>query len=171
MGLFNKSRVQCRELQMRLEDAATAAPAATELPELLSALPAGLKDHVVACLVCRSAAENLLAARALLAEMQPRAELAGPWFASRVMAAVAGRRAELARVPDTWTFLPKLASRLTWASTIALLLLSGWLYQRPASTASTSNTVLTDITGEPLVSNATPANNDEVLVSLAEKPR
>lgn len=50
MGPFNNSRAQCREFHMRLEDAATAAPAAKELPELFSALPAGLKDHALACL-------------------------------------------------------------------------------------------------------------------------
>ncbi len=47
------------------------------------------------------------------------------------MAAIAARKAELSRAADTWTFLPKLAARLTWASAIALLLASGWLYQKP----------------------------------------
>jgi len=31
--------------------------------------------------------------------------------------------------------------------------------------------VATDITGEPVADTATPATNDEVLVSLSEKPR
>jgi hypothetical protein len=171
MGLFNKSRAQCREFHMRIEDAATAAPAAIELPELLSVLPAGLKEHVVACLDCRATAENILAARALLSEIPSRAEMGGPWFAPRVMAAIAARSAELYRAPDTWTFLPKLAARLTWASAIALLLASGWLYQKPSTDVASTKSVATDITGEPVVPNTTPANNDEVLVSLAERPR
>lgn len=155
---------------MRLEDAASAAPGANGLPELLSALPVGMKDHAAACLDCRAAAENILAARALLAEMPSHAEIGGPWFAPRVMAAIAARRAELYRAPDTWTFLPKLAARLTWASAIALLLASGWLYQKPSTNVASAKSVVTDITGEPVVPNTTPANNDEVLVSLAERP-
>jgi hypothetical protein len=171
MGLFNKSRVQCREFQTRIEDAATAAPAAKEVPELLAALPAGLKEHAVACLDCRTATENILAARSLLSEIPSHGEMGGPWFAPRVMAAIAARSAELYRAPDTWTFLPKLAARLTWASAIALLLASGWLYQKPATDVATTKSVVTDITGEPVVPNTTPANNDEVLVSLAERPQ
>ena len=97
------------------------------------------------------------------------ATLAGPWFAPRAMAAIAARKAELTRAADTWTFLPKLAARLTWASAVALLLASTWLYQKPIST--TAKPVLTDITGEPLVDTSTPPTNDDVLVSLAEKPR
>ena len=70
---------------------------------------------------------------------------------------------------DTWTLLPKLAARLTWASAVALLLASGWLYQKPATNTAATKSMVTDITGEPVVYNATPANNDEVLVSLAER--
>ena len=131
--------------------------------------PLALKEHVTACADCRAAAENILAARALLAELPSYAATAGPWFAPRVMAAIAARKAELSRAADTWTFLPKLAARLTWASAIALLLASGWLYQKPVSTSA--KPVATDITGEPVADTATPATNDEVLVSLAERRR
>jgi hypothetical protein len=171
MGLLNKSRAQCRDFQMRLEDAATAALGAKGLPELLSALPAALKDHAVACLDCRAAAQNILAARALLAEIPAHAEMGGPWFAPRVMAAIAARKAQFNRAADTWTFLPKLAARLTWASAVALLLASGWLYQKPHADESATKSVVTDITGEPVVYSSAPANNDEVLVSLAENQR
>ena len=170
MGLLNKSRTQCRDFRMQLEDSAGFAPGAKELPELFSAMPAAVKAHALSCLDCRAAGEEFLAARALMAVLPSRAASAGPWFVPRVMAAIATRGAGSSRAPDTWTFLPKLAARLTWASAIALLLASGWLYQAPAST-SANPAVVTDITGEPLVSNAAPANNDEVLVSLAEKPR
>jgi hypothetical protein len=162
---------QCRDFRSQLEDAAGAAPGAKELSELLTSAPSALKEHAAACADCRAAAENILEARALLAELPSNADIAGPWFAPRVMAAIAARKAELSRAADTWTFLPKLAARLTWASAVALLLASGWLYQKPLST-STKPVVLTDITGEPLLDTTTPpANDDEVLLSLAEKPR
>jgi hypothetical protein len=167
--LLNKRRAQCRDFQSQLEDAAGASPSAKELSELLACARVALKEHAAACADCRGVAENILEARALLAERPSRAAMAGPWFAPRVMAAIAARKAELGRAADTWTFLPKLAARLTWASAVALLLASTWLYQRPVSTSA--KPMLTDITGEPVVDTTTPATNDEVLVSLAERPR
>lgn len=170
MGTFlNRRRAECREFQFQLEDAAGATPSAKELSELLAPAPSALKAHVTSCESCRASAENILAARALLAALPSHAVMAGPWFAPRVMAAIAARRAELSRAADTWTFLPKLAARITWASAVALLLASTWLYQKPAPTPS--KPVATDITGEPVVDSATPASNDDVLVSLSEKPR
>jgi hypothetical protein len=166
---LNKRSARCLEFQSRLEGAASAAPDAKELPQLLAAAPVALKDHAAACANCRAVAENILAARALLAELPSYAAAAGPWFAPRVMAAIAARKAELGRAANTWTLLPKLAARLTWISAVALLLASGWLYQKPVSTSA--KPVVTDITGEPVVDTATPADNDDVLVSLAERPQ
>ncbi len=171
MGLVKRNRAQCREFRAQLEDAASASPSAKELAELLAAAPSVLREHAAACTECRAAAENIQEARALLAGLPSHADLGGPWFASQVMAAIEARKPEAKRAPDTWTFLPKLAARLTWASAIALLLASGWLYQKPANNPAATKSVMTDITGEPLVNNAAPATNDEVLVSLAEKPR
>jgi hypothetical protein len=168
-NFLNKRRAECRYFQSQLEDAAGAAPSAKGFSELFAVAPSALKAHSATCADCRSAAENVIEARALLAERPSNAATAGPWFAPRVMAAIAARKAELTRAADTWTFLPKLAARLTWASAVALFLASTWLYQKPVSTSA--KPVLTDITGEPLVDTTTPPTNDDVLVSLAEKPR
>jgi hypothetical protein len=165
-SLLNNHRAHSREIQFQLEDAASAAPDAKNLPELLAPLPETAKEHAAACKDCRSAAETILAARALLREMPSNATLGGPWFAPRVMASISARRAELG---DALTIVPKLAARLTWASIVALLLASTWIYQRPVSPPPTP--VLTDITGEPVADNVPPATNDEVLVSLAERTR
>jgi hypothetical protein len=173
MKFMNKRRAECRGFQMQLEDVASAASSAKELSELLASAPTTLQAHVTACADCRAAAENILAARALLAVLPSYAATAGPWFAPRVMAAIAARKAEFGRAADTWTFLPKLAARLTWASSIALLLASAWLYQKPATlpAATTSaKAVATDIAGDPVVDPATLSNaDDEFLPSLAEK--
>jgi hypothetical protein len=170
MGLLNKNHAECRSVLAQLDD--VAAGAAT-LPELLDALPGRLRQHAQACSNCRAAAENLLATRSMLSAVPSSADLGGPWFASRVMAAIAARKAELARVVDTWTLLPKLAVHLTWASSLALLLASAWLYQKPASVPpqTSARVVATDITGEPVVDSSTLPSNDDVLVSLAEKPQ
>jgi hypothetical protein len=168
-----KRRAQCLEFQSRLEEATGAAPSAKDPSELLAAAPDALKSHASACADCRAAAENILAARALLAELPSCAATAGPWFAPRVLAAIAARKAELSRAADTWTFLPRLAARLTWASSVALLLASAWLYQKPPTmpgTTTTAKSVATDIAGDPFVDPAAQSNaDDEFLPSLAEK--
>jgi hypothetical protein len=172
-NFLSKRSAGCRDFQSQLEDAASATPGAKELSELLTAAPAALKEHAAACSGCRAAAENILETRALLADLPSHAAMAGPWFAPHVMAAIAARKAELSRAADTWTFLPKLAARLTWASSIALLLASAWLYQRPATmpaAATSAKAVATDITGDPAVDPATQSGgDDEFLLSLAEK--
>jgi hypothetical protein len=175
MGLFKSSGKPCRDLQMHLEEAARTAPGAKSISEFAATMPGAWKEHAATCADCRAAAENILKTRALLAEMPSHGAMGGPWFAPRVLAAIAARKAELSRAADTWTFLPKLAARLTWASSIALLLASAWLYQRPATmpaTATSAKAVATDIVGDPVVEPATQSGgDDEFLLSLAEKQR
>src|SRR5271163_4154694 len=108
INFLNKRKAECRGFQMQLEDAAGAAPSAKELPELLASASSGLKEHAAVCADCRAAAKNILAARALLAVLPSYATTAGPWFAPRVMAAIAARKADQSRTADTWTFLPRL---------------------------------------------------------------
>lgn len=170
MGPFTKNREQCRLLRAHLEDAAAAAPDATSVAELLAAAPDALQLHAKSCADCRAAAENLIVTRSLLSAIPSSAGLPGPWFAPRVMAAIAARKAELAQAVDAWAFLPKLASRLTWASSIALLLASAWLFERPVTTPpAATKVVATDITGEPLVDTSAPGADDELLFSLTER--
>jgi hypothetical protein len=171
MGLLSKNRALCTSFRAQLEDAATAAPRAKSVAELLEPLPAVLHQHAQACAECRQAAEDVLTTRAALSALPSSVDLAAPWFATRVMAAIAARKAELARAADTWTLLPKLAVHFTWASSVALLLASAWLYQRPVAKPDLTavKPVATDITGEPVVDIIPPVTNDEVLVSLAEK--
>lgn len=172
-NFLGKRSTECSQFRSQLEDAAGAAPNAKGVSELLAPGSPALKAHASACADCRAAAENILAARALLAELPPYAATAGPWFAPRVMAAIAARKAELSRAADTWTFLPRLAARVTWASSIALLLASAWLYQKPRtmpSPTTTAKSVATDIAGDPIVDPATLSNaDDEFLPNIAEK--
>jgi hypothetical protein len=129
-------------------------------------LPMALQKHASECRDCQAAVDELLASRRLLSALPRRAEV-GPWFAPRVMAAIAARESELRRSIDAWTIVPKLARRLTWVSALALVLASTWLFGWPAS--APSKPVATDITGEPVHEYAAPVNNDDLLLSLAEK--
>ena len=121
-------------------------------------------EHSAACEDCAAAAEELLESRELLRALPRESAARLPWFAPRVMAAIAAREAELRQSFDAWTMLPKLALRLTWISVVALMLAGTWFLQRP----NLPTRPATDITGEPL-QNAAPVTNDDVLVSLAEQ--
>lgn len=173
MGPLNKNRAECSEVRAQLEDIAAAAPSAKSVAELFAAAPAALQLHAKDCAVCQEAGGSILTTRALLSALPSSANAGGPWFASRVMAAIAAQKAELARAADTWTFLPRLAARLTWASSIVLLLASAWLYQRPVNTPpAATRAVATDVTGEPFVdSTPVPAADDEFLLSSTGQPR
>jgi len=152
---LKKSDAECDRLRESLEEISDG-----------GALPEELRKHASECQDCEDAVDELTASRALLSAL-PRQVEAGPWFVRRVMAAIAARESELRRSIDTWVIVPKLARRLTWVSALALVLAGTWLFGQPASTPS--GPVVTDITGEPAYENTAPVNNDELLLSLAEK--
>jgi hypothetical protein len=151
---LRKKQSECNRFREALEDVAT-----------VEALPAGLREHAIACRDCEAAVEELVISREMLSALPRRADEARPWFAPRVMAAIA-REVELRRSLDAWTIVPSFAAKLTWVSALALVLASTWLFQRPG--APQTRPVATDMTGEPVHENATPVSNDDVLLSLAE---
>lgn len=121
-------------------------------------------EHSAKCADCAAAAEELLESRELLSALPRESAALLPWFAQRVMAAIAAREAELRQSFDAWSLVPKLALRLTWISAIALVLASTWFLQQRATIPLRP---AADITGEP--QHAAPMTNDDVLVSLAEQ--
>ena len=121
-------------------------------------------EHSAACEDCAAAAEEMLESRELLRALPREASPTTPWFAPRVMAAIAAREAELRQSFDAWSMVPKLALRLTWISALALTLAGTWFLQRP----NVPTKPAADITGEPM-QNQAPVTNDDLLVSLAEQ--
>jgi len=90
--------------------------------------PASL-EHASGCAECREAAEDLALTRVAL---QPLGELSpepGPWFATRVMAAIAGRESEMDLSDAVWVSVRRLAPRLVAVCALLLLLASTWTYQ------------------------------------------
>jgi hypothetical protein len=117
---MKKNQEECRRLGDALDaDAET------------SALSSSQRKHLAACPDCQAAADDILMSRTILREVPARAALPGPWFAPRVMAAIAARESELRHSLEAWAAVPRLAARLTFASAVVLLLASTWLYERP----------------------------------------
>jgi hypothetical protein len=140
-----------------------------ELRTLLGALSPASREHASQCLECREAAEDLAMTRAAL---QPLAELSakpGPWFALRVMAAIAGQESEIDLRDAVWVSIRKFAPRLVAVCALLLLLASTWTYQlRHVELAgppqvATNETVLEPSQPAPL--------NDDVLINSSEGHR
>ena len=158
-GLVKKNGGECSRFLASIESSAGA-----------NALTPVMAEHAASCKDCRDAVHELLATRALLEALPREEEVARPWFAPRVMAAIAARELELRRSLDAWTAVPNLAAKLTWVSALALLLTSTWLIGWPLFTPT--RPVVTDLAGEPVIENTpTPATNDDVLGSLTETAR
>ncbi len=147
-----KNREECERLRDSLEIGAEMAD-----------LSARLQEHLSFCADCQAAADDLLMSRALLRKMPPQLVKPGPWFAPRVMAAIAARESNARRSQEAWTVVPRLAARLTWISALALLLAGTWLYQSPSSTQKSGNE-----SGMESVFDAPSASppQDDVLISL-----
>src|ERR1700738_4487329 len=131
---------ECARLRDALEGAAETA-----------ALSRAQHEHLAACPRCQAAADDIAMSRALLREVPARAALPGPWFAPRVMAAIAARESELRQSLEAWAAVPRLASRLTLASAVVLLLAGTWLYERPkpVPTAAANQTVVESLFDSP----------------------
>jgi hypothetical protein len=109
------------------------------------------------------AAEDIFSSRTAIQNAIPRASQAGPWFAPRVMAAIAARESELRQTLEAWAAVPRLAARLTWLSALALLVASTFLYEMPKSAPkSNTETVAESLFDSPQAS----SSQDDIVLPL-----
>ena len=167
-NLLKKNVEECGRLRDLLEESAEARPDAGRIEELSEAWPAGQRVHIAACKSCQEAAEDLLATREIFKGVASEAEQGRPWFATQVMGAIRARERELALGAGLWNAVPRYASRLAWISAVVLLAGSTWLYERPAAAP---NKTATAAPGPEYLfeAPAQPMNQDDVLISMAEK--
>jgi hypothetical protein len=165
-NLLSKNDKECGKLRDLLEESAAALSEATSAEELIAELPEAQRNHMAACGRCQEAARDLLAAREIFKGVGSAAELAKPWFATRVMAAIVARERELAEAASTWLAVPKFASRLALASGALLLVASTWLYERPLPAVNQQARALA--AQESLFEVPPPVNQDDVFVPAQE---
>jgi hypothetical protein len=167
-GMWNllKNDEECRKLRDLLEDSAAARPDAVSIRELTEAMSAAAQTHIATCASCQEAAQDLLATREIFKGVASYTAEERPWFATRVMAAIAAREKELSEAASTWLAVPKLAARLAIASGALLLVVSTWLYERPlpASNQQANNMAAQ----ESLFEAPPPMNQDDMLVPVQE---
>lgn len=135
-NLLKRENEECRKLRDGLETAAAKHPGAASVTILTEELPAAERKHIETCADCRAAVEELVATRELFRGVSSFAADQRPWFAARVMAAIASRERELAGRVSAWTEFPRFASRLSLIAAIVLLVGTTWFYKSVVRTPS-----------------------------------
>ncbi len=125
---MRKNQGECSRLRDALENVVDVA-----------ALSSAQQEHLAACPACQEASSDISTSRIVLRNVPARAPVPGPWFAPRVMAAIAARESELRQSLEAWAAVPRLAARVSWISALALLLASTWLYESPKFTQNSGN--------------------------------
>jgi len=157
-----KKSKDCRSLRDILEGAQLEG-ASLEGTSEVSALSGAQQKHLAACPECQQVADDILMARTVLRAMPRHSEVSAPWFAPRVMAAIAAKESELRQSLEAWAAIPRLAARLTWVSALALLLASTWLYESPKFAQNVAQNSGTQSTVESLFDSPQSAATDDVL--------
>jgi hypothetical protein len=165
-NLLKKKNEGCRKLRDLLEDSTAARPEAVSVEQLSREWPAAERAHIAACGNCQEAAKDLLATREILKGVASNSETQRPWFAARVMAAIAARERELSEAASTWLAVPRFASRLAMASGALLLVASTWLYERPIQSSTQHDSTLA--AQESIFEAPPPMNQDDVLINTPE---
>ncbi len=124
-----KEKEECKRLRDGLEEAAAKLEDAFRVESLIALLSEEQRGHVAACVGCQESVNDLVKVKALFSGAASFAEEERPWFASRVMAAIASREKELAERLSAWAEFPRFASRLAWVAAILLLAGTTWFYE------------------------------------------
>jgi hypothetical protein len=165
-NLLKKNKGECGRLRDSLEEAATKQGEAISVEGLLEGLPSAEREHVTSCGSCREAAQDLVAAKELFQGVASFAEDARPWFAARVMNAIAARERELSLQVSAWSEFPRFASRVAWITAVVLLAGSTWFYEKAMKTPSYPPK---GAGAQESIFETTPqANQDDILISMAE---
>jgi hypothetical protein len=158
---WKRKTLGCTEYGSRLERSLTAADVNAEADE-------DLRAHVRGCTPCREALETAVLASQLVRDAQRPRRVSSEAFVTRVMATIREQEARLAGPGSIWRPLELLASRVALFAAVLLLGLSVYLAEFAPPRVTVATTGQTDI-GAGLPERPTlPANEDEVLMSLAE---
>ncbi len=150
--LLKKGNEECGRLQDSLEESVMTRSNRVSLEELMESLSLAQRDHIAACGGCREAAADVLAVREIFKGVAFRTEGARPWFAKRVMRAIAARA------------VPRFASRLAWITAVVILVCGTWLYEKPSTASGKQPSAAAP---ESIFEAPQPAAQDDVLISMA----
>ena len=128
-NLLKREDEECRRLRDALEQAAERHGDRISVKSLTEQLSAEEQKHISVCGDCREAVQDFVATKQLFRGAGSFVEDERPWFAARVMAAIASRERELAQRVSAWSEFPRFASRLALVTAVVLLAGTTWFYE------------------------------------------
>lgn len=162
-------QVKCEWFLNELEGLPVEGLRSVTVEVLLRRLPGEAREHAGRCTECEAAVRDYVETRSALEGMQGSLPEAGPWFARRVMQAIAAREAEIEeRKNGFWTGVRRLAPRLVAFATLLLVLGGTWAFQERRE-ARVHGAQLSATEGIFETTPATPVN-DDVIASVHEVP-
>jgi hypothetical protein len=160
--MSNKLELKGSECQRFLEEMEAAEAA-------LERMSSEARGHAAVCGDCRAAVEDLVTTRKALEPMSAPVAEAGPWFATRVMAAIRARENEREeRRNGVWAGIRGLAPRLVALCALVLVLGTTWAVQLRRAGVATQPEMRP---AESVFESVPAPMNDDVLVSdTGERP-
>lgn len=121
---------ECRRFLEKLEGLARSDAEGATAPSVLAQMSSEARGHAKVCEDCKLAVENLVETRRALQPMSAGVAEPGPWFVTRVMAAIRVRESELEeRRNGVWLSVRRLAPRLVALCTVLLVVGTTWAVQ------------------------------------------
>jgi len=166
----NWIRPECQEFLSELEELkleagkpATARAVKAELPEMA-------KQHALRCEECAVALEDFTTTREALLQMKALSE-PGPWFATRVMAAIKSAENEIEERKDgVWISVRRLAPRLAAFAALLLVLGGTWAMELRRREVAAPRPELRQVEGLFESAPSSPLN-DDIVASASEDAR
>jgi hypothetical protein len=121
---LNRDELNCRRFLDALEELPVSGGLRKSAEEWRAELPEAEDEHVGGCEACRTALEEFAETRNALAEVT--VQKPGPWFATRVVAAISAREQEEEARDGVWISVRRLAPRLVALSALLLVLGGSW---------------------------------------------
>jgi hypothetical protein len=160
-NLFQRESKDCRSFQDALEELPVKGNARLSAEEWIAELPAAEVKHAGECVTCHTALEEFAETRNALAGMATVE--AGPWFVSRVMAAIATKEREDAVQDGVWNSVRRLAPRLVAVSALLLVVGGSWALEQTRTDVATANGRSGDMVFD---SSVVPASYDDGLGTI-----
>jgi len=121
---------ECRRFLEELEGVAAGGSGEVNPETMLAPMSSVARGHAEVCAGCSGAVKDMGETRLALRPMSTPVAEVGPWFATRVMAAIRARENEVEeRSNGVWLGVRRLAPRLVALCAVVLLVGTTWAYQ------------------------------------------
>jgi len=140
---LNRENGNCERFRELLETLPAGDAVRRSIEEWRAELPEAEARHLGNCPECLQALEELVETREALAGFATPEP--GPWFKTRVMAAIAAREREEEATDGVWIYVRRLAPRVVALSTLLLALGGSWAVQQRSRDLANGNGMGGDI--------------------------